>query len=236
MIPLIGEGGTNTLLIVATILGLGVTSQVLADRFRVPSVLFLILSGVAVGPKGLSIVSQEVFGGALTTIVGLSVAIIVFEGSFHLKIEKLRESPSAALRLITIGAAISFLGTTLAVRVFLDTTWGIAALVGALLIATGPTVITPILAVVPVRDRVAAALETEGIVNDVTAAILAVVIFKLLAAQGATPAAERRCLYRPRHLGCVVVPADSGANANRLESTERSAVDACRCDRRLQHG
>jgi len=189
MIPLLGEGDTNLLLIVAVILGLGVTSQVLADRFRVPSVLFLILSGVAVGPKGFSIVTQEVFGSALTTIVGLSVAIIVFEGSFHLKIEKLRESPSAALRLITIGAAISFLGTTLAVRFVLDTTWGIAALVGALLIATGPTVITPILAVVPVRDRVAAALETEGIVNDVTAAILAVVIFKLLAAQGATPAA-----------------------------------------------
>ncbi|RJX42780.1 potassium transporter [Halonotius aquaticus] len=189
MIPLAGEAGTNTLLIVAAILGLGVTSQVLADRFRVPSVLFLILSGVAVGPKGLSIVTQDVFGGALTTIVGLSVAIIVFEGSFHLKIEKLRESPSAALRLITLGAALSFIGTTLAVRFFLNTTWGIAALIGALLIATGPTVITPILAVVPVRDRVAAALETEGIVNDVTAAILAVVIFKLLAAQGATPLA-----------------------------------------------
>jgi len=189
MIPLAGEAGTNTLLIVAAILGLGVTSQVLADRFRVPSVLFLILAGVAVGPKGLSIVTQDVFGGALTTIVGLSVAIIVFEGSFHLKIEKLRESPSAALRLITLGAALSFIGTTLAVRFFLNTTWGIAALIGALLIATGPTVITPILAVVPVRDRVAAALETEGIVNDVTAAILAVVIFKLLAAQGATPLA-----------------------------------------------
>jgi len=189
MIPLAGEAGTNTLLIVAAILGLGVAAQVLADRFRVPSVLFLILAGVAVGPKGLSIVTQDVFGTALTTIVGLSVAIIVFEGSFHLKIDKLREAPSAALRLVTLGAAISFVGTTLAVRMFLGTTWGIAALIGALLIATGPTVITPILAVVPVRDRVAAALETEGIVNDVTAAIFAVVIFKLLAAQGATPAA-----------------------------------------------
>jgi NhaP-type Na+/H+ or K+/H+ antiporter len=49
-------------------------------------VLFLILAGVAVGPKGLSIVTVDVFGDALTTIVGISVAIIVFEGSFHLKI------------------------------------------------------------------------------------------------------------------------------------------------------
>jgi len=57
-------------------------------------------------------------------------------------------------------------------------------LVGSLLIATGPTVITPILEVVPVRDRVAAALETEGIVNDVTAAILAVVIFEVVVGRG----------------------------------------------------
>jgi NhaP-type Na+/H+ or K+/H+ antiporter/K+/H+ antiporter YhaU regulatory subunit KhtT len=182
----VGEG-PDTLIIVAVILALGVAAQVLADRFRVPSVLFLILAGVAVGPKGLSIVTVDVFGDALTTIVGISVAIIVFEGSFHLKIDKLREAPSAALRLVTIGAVISFVGTTVAARYFLGAEWGIAALIGALLIATGPTVVTPILAVVPVRDRVAAALETEGIVNDVTAAILAVVIFKLLTAQEVAP-------------------------------------------------
>jgi len=187
--PLATEGGSNTLIIVALIFGLGVTAQVLADRFRVPSVLFLILAGVLVGPKLLSIVTIDVFGlEALSTIVGVSVAIIVFEGSFHLKIEKLQEAPSAAFRLVTIGAVIAFVGTTVAVRFLLGTEWGIAALIGSLLVATGPTVITPILAVVPVRDRVAAALETEGIVNDVTAAILAAVIFKLLASREAAPA------------------------------------------------
>ncbi|MFA9516855.1 cation:proton antiporter [Halopenitus sp. H-Gu1] len=189
MIPLAASGESNVLILVAVILALGVASQVLADRFRVPSVLFLILVGVAIGPEGLGIVTADVFGSSLSIIVGISVAIIVFEGAFHLKIEKLREAPSAALRLVTVGAAISFVGTTLAVRWFLGAEWGIAALVGALLIATGPTVITPIISVVPVRDRVSAALETEGIVNDVTAAIFAVVIFKLLASQEAHPTA-----------------------------------------------
>jgi len=187
-IPLAAAHGTDTLIIVALILALGVTAQVLADRFQVPSVLFLILAGVLVGPKVLSIVTLDTFGSSLTTIVGISVAIIVFEGSFHLKADKLREAPSAAVRLVTVGALISFVGTTLAVRFLLGVEWGIAALIGSLLVATGPTVITPILAVVPVRDRVAAALETEGIVNDVSAAILAAVIFKLLAAQEANPA------------------------------------------------
>ena len=181
--------GSNTLVVVALILALGVAAQVLADRFRVPSVLFLILAGVAMGPEGLAYVTVDTFGDSLTTVVGISVAVIVFEGSFHLKVDKLREAPSAALRLVTVGAAIAFVGTTLAVRFALGAEWTISALVGALLVATGPTVITPILTVVPVRDRVAAALETEGIVNDVTAAILAVVIFKLLTAQEVAPTA-----------------------------------------------
>ena len=85
-----------------------------------------------------------------------------------------------SLRLVTISALVIFLGTAAAVRVFGGGTWEIALLIGALLVATGPTVITPILDVVRVRDHVATALETEGIVNDVTAAIVAVVIFETL--------------------------------------------------------
>ena len=187
LVPLSVEGEPNLVLIIALIIALGVSAQVLADRYRVPSVLFLILAGVAVGPEGANLVSRESFGPALSTIVGVSVAIIVFEGAFHLTIEKLREAPAAALRLVTVGATISFLGTTAAVHYLLGAEWSIAALVGSLLVATGPTVVTPILSVVPVHNRVAAALEIEGIVNDVTAAILAVVIFKLLASQETNP-------------------------------------------------
>ncbi|MCT9094507.1 cation:proton antiporter [Haloarchaeobius sp. HME9146] len=178
-------GSSSLLALVALILALGVGAQVLGDRFRVPSVLFLIITGIIVGPEVLGLVTLETFGGPtpLSAIVGFAVAIIVFEGAFHLKLEKLREAPSATFRLVTLGAAISFLGTAIAVRYLLDAEWGIAFLVGSLLVATGPTVITPILEVVAVRDRVEAVLETEGIVNDVTAAILAVVIFETFRVQ-----------------------------------------------------
>ena len=172
--------GPGLLVIVATIIGLGVVAQVLADRFQVPSVLFLILSGVVVGPVGIGFLNPDAFGGALSAIVGLSVAIIVFEGAFHLKLNKLREAPSAQIKLVTVGAVVSLVGTAVTVRYALGTDWDLAFLVGSLLVATGPTVVTPILSVVPVRDRVAAALETEGIVNDVTAAILAVVMFEVV--------------------------------------------------------
>lgn len=173
---------------VAAIIAIGVIAQVLADRYQVPSVVFLLAAGILLGPEGLAIITPDSFGDleTLSAIVGLSVAIIVFEGAFHLKIEKLRESPGAAVRLVTIGALVALVGTALVVKAALAVSWDIAFLIGALLIATGPTVITPLLEVVPVRDRVGAALETEGVVNDVTAAILAIVVFEVVMNPGQT--------------------------------------------------
>jgi NhaP-type Na+/H+ or K+/H+ antiporter len=173
-------GGGNLITLVAALIGVGVVAQILSDRFRIPSVVFLLASGVVLGPEVLGIVGPDSFGNALSAIVGLSVAIIVFEGAFHLRIDRLREAPAATFKLVTLGAAIALVGTTLVVHYALGTGWMVAALIGALLVATGPTVITPILEVVPVRNRVGAALETEGIVNDVTAAILAIVIFEAI--------------------------------------------------------
>jgi NhaP-type Na+/H+ or K+/H+ antiporter len=174
--------GGNLIALVAAIIGLGVGAQVLADRFRVPSVLFLIITGILVGPVGLGIVSLSTFSGSLATIVGLSVAIIMFEAAFHLKVEKFNEARSTTFRLVTLGALIALVGTALAVRFFLGADWSLSFLIGALLVATGPTVITPILQIVPVRDRVGAALELEGVTNDVTAAILAVAVFEFVIA------------------------------------------------------
>jgi NhaP-type Na+/H+ or K+/H+ antiporter len=166
--------------VIAAVLVSGLAIQLLAHRLKIPSVVFYLLVGVALGPEGIGLITLETFGSGLETIVGLSVAIIVFEGAFALRIERIRGASTVSFRLVTISAAVMFLGTTAAVRLFEGADWEVALLIGALLVATGPTVITPILEVVRVRDHVATALETEGIVNDVTAAIVAVVIFETL--------------------------------------------------------
>jgi NhaP-type Na+/H+ or K+/H+ antiporter len=166
--------------VIAVVLVSGLAVQLLAHRLKIPSVIFYLLIGVALGPEVLGLVTLDTFGNGLETIVGLSVAIIVFEGAFALRIERIRGASTVSFRLVTISAAVMFAGTAAAVRFFEGADWEIALLIGALLVATGPTVITPILDVVRVRDHVATALETEGIVNDVTAAIVAVVIFETL--------------------------------------------------------
>jgi len=171
---------SSLLLIVVSIFVLGVGSQLLADKYKVPSIIFLLTAGILAGPEVLNIVNPDAFGQGLQLVVGLAVAIIVFEGSFHLKINKLRVAQKEAIRLGTVGAVISLVLTAVAAYYTLGVTWNIAFLIGALLIATGPTVINPLLDVVPVRKRVEAALETEGIVNDVTAAILALVVYEFV--------------------------------------------------------
>ena len=171
---------SSLLPVIAAILVSGLVVQLVAHRLKVPSVIFYLLIGVVLGPEVLGLVTLDTFGSGLEIIVGLSVAIIVFEGAFALRIERIRGASTASLRLVTVSALVMFLGTAAAVRFFEGASWDISLLIGALLVATGPTVITPILNVVRVRDHVATALETEGIVNDVTAAIVAVVIFETL--------------------------------------------------------
>ncbi len=191
--------------LIVAIIALGVIAQLLADRFEVPSVLFLLLMGLGIGPEGLGIRPLELFGvNTLSTIVGLSVGIIMFEAAFHLKIQKFREAPKTTIRLITVGGVIALLGTAAAVRIFLEAEWTTAFLIGALLVATGPTVITPLLQTVKLHDRVAAALETEGVINDVTAAILAVAVFHFIVSEGEPTSAIIRTFFERLGAGLLV--------------------------------
>ena len=132
------------MIVVVAILAVGIAGQLLARRLRVPSVVFYLVGGLLLGEVGLGIVTLETFGNGLTTVVGISVAVIVFDGAFALRLDRVREASTASLRLVTVGAVLTFLGTATAVRFLTGTRWDVAFLVGALLVATGPTVITPI--------------------------------------------------------------------------------------------
>ncbi len=221
------------IVLVAGIIALGVVAQVLAARLKIPNIIFYLIVGVVIGQPGLGIVTNETFGSVLPAIVGLSVAIIVFEGAFHLHIDRIREAPAATFRLITVGALIALLGTAAAVYLaFPSVGWELSFLIGALLVATGPTVITPILEVVPVRDRVAAALETEGIVNDVTAAITAVVVFEALNPE-VTSGSLAEAFARRLGIGVLVGLAVAGAVYYLLRYIDLSPGDAPRNARLL---
>jgi len=71
---------SSLLPVIAAILVSGLVVQLVAHHLKVPSVIFYLLIGVVLGPEVLGLVTLDTFGNGLEIIVGISVAIIVFEG------------------------------------------------------------------------------------------------------------------------------------------------------------
>ena len=172
----------------APILMLGVGAQWFAWRVRIPSILLLLLAGFAVGP-----LCEKLFGAPLIQVdtyfreeqsllsaVGLAVAVILLEGGLSLRLSDLKEAAKATRNLILIGAPITFVLTTIEAHYVLGWEWPLAALIGSILVVTGPTVIIPLLNHVRPTGSVASVVRWEGIVTDPIGAIGAVLAFKFI--------------------------------------------------------
>jgi NhaP-type Na+/H+ or K+/H+ antiporter len=172
----------------AAVIVVGVTTQWMALRLGIPMVLPLLAAGVLVGPVLSLVEPQDLFGETLFPAVSLGVGILLFEGGLGLRLDRLGEGRNAVLRLVTIGAVITWMIGSLAAWWFLDLTSGQAVLLGAILVVSGPTVVLPLLAQLRVRDQVDAVARWEGIVIDPIGAAIAVVVLELAIGRTETPA------------------------------------------------
>lgn len=162
---------------------LGFGCQWLAWRIKLPAILLFLLAGILLGPVTGVLKPDDLFGDLLFPFVSLSVAIILFEGSLTLKHVELRKIGNTVRNLVTHGALINALITTLAAHYLVGMDWSLAALFGVIMIVTGPTVIMPMLRTVKPNARIATALRWEGIVIDPLGALLAVLVFEFILAQ-----------------------------------------------------
>jgi NhaP-type Na+/H+ or K+/H+ antiporter len=159
----------------ALALAAGMFSQALAERVRLPSIVLLLAVGVLLGSDGLGWLTPGAFGAGQHELVSLAVIVILFEGGLALDVRRLRNEQRSLLRLLTLGALITFVGATLAAHALAGLRWEIAALYGALMIVTGPTVVTPLLARLRVDRRVREILVSEGVLIDPLGAVVALV-------------------------------------------------------------
>ncbi|MGP8321151.1 MAG: cation:proton antiporter domain-containing protein [Methanosarcinaceae archaeon] len=169
--------------LVVSVLGLGLAARFLSHIYNIPVIVFLLIEGVLIGPEVLNIFDPTMSGDGLTAIVSFSVAIIVFDGGLHIDIRHLRTIQKSILKLTTIGVLITFAGATLLTFLFLDIDIKLAALFGALVTATGPTVITPIVRNLHINHKVSKVLELEGVLNDAASVILAAMVFEWIVSQ-----------------------------------------------------
>ncbi|MCJ2009143.1 cation:proton antiporter [Methylobacterium sp. J-092] len=177
---------------VLCIVGGGIAAQVLAARLRIPAIVLLLALGFLVGPVlGLLHPSRD-FGENLRPLIGLAVAIVVFEGGLALDFRELRASGEGVLRLTAFALPINFVLGTLAAHLIGGMMWGPASVFGAILVVTGPTVILPLLRHARLERRSASFLKWEAIVNDPVGAILTAVVIEILVGMphgaGETPA------------------------------------------------
>lgn len=178
----------------AGVLILGILAQWFAWRFKIPAILPLLLIGLIVGPiatlytedgsKWIEPIwngTKGLFPGqSLYYFVSLSIGIILFEGSLTLKIKEIKNVGVVISRLITLGSIITFFGAGIAVHYIFNTSWEISFLFSALIIVTGPTVISPILRNVPLKRDVSTVLKWEGILIDPIGALVAVLVFEFI--------------------------------------------------------
>ncbi len=158
----------------------GFASQWIASWLGIPAIVLLLGLGLAVGP-GLQLIDpSQAFGETLQPLIGLAVAIVLFEGGLALNYRELREAGSGIRRLTLVAVPLSLGLGTLAGYVIADMSLGVAVLFGSILIVTGPTVIIPLLRQARLKPRPASLLKWEGIVNDPIGAVLAAVALEVL--------------------------------------------------------
>jgi NhaP-type Na+/H+ or K+/H+ antiporter len=167
-------------LTVALALVAGITAQVLATHIRLPGIVVLLATGVLLGPDVAGVLHPETLGTTLGSLVGFAVAVILFEGAMNLDLKRLRRAGGPIQRLISLGAFVTAVLSTVAARAIMQWDWGLSVLFGTLVIVTGPTVVTPLLKRLRVEHQVSTILEGEGVLIDAVGAISAYVALEIV--------------------------------------------------------
>jgi NhaP-type Na+/H+ or K+/H+ antiporter len=174
------DGAMAPVMAFALVGALGVGSQWLAWRLRMPAIVLMLLAGLAVGPVFGLFDPERDIGPLMGPMISVAVAIILFEGGLTLNIHSLRGAAEGVKRLVVWGAPLGWLFSTLALRYVAGLDWASSAVFGGIMIVTGPTVIAPLLRQARLSRRPAQLLQWEAIVNDPIGALAAVLAFEVV--------------------------------------------------------
>ncbi|MBE9001010.1 cation:proton antiporter [Nostoc sp. LEGE 12447] len=165
----------------------GISAQVLAAYFRIPSIVLLLLLGILFGSDGIGLLHPHLLGTGVEVIVALATAIILFEGGLNLDLRELGRVSVSLQLLVTLGTLITLLGGSMAAHWLGEFPWNIAFLYASIIVVTGPTVVGPLLKQINVDRQVATLLEGEGVLIDPVGAILAFVVLDTILNGDADP-------------------------------------------------
>lgn len=179
------------MLIAALVFGIATTCQVVAPKLRVPALVLLLPAGFVLGLVAPQYRLDQVLGPVFPVAVDLIVAVILFQGGMGLSAIPLKGKDRRVVRnLLWFGAPITGLAATAAAHYILGMEWPMAFMLGAIIIVSGPTVVTPILDFAQPNARVRGILIWEGTILDPVGALIAVVVFSIIKASNTTSLAD----------------------------------------------
>ena len=163
--------------------GIAMVCLLLAPRLRVPVLLLLLPAGFIAGAVFPRISPTAMFGDSFFSLVNIAVGLILFHGGLELFASPIQGRDRGLIRrLVSLGALLTWFGTTVVALLLLDVSAAMALLLGAILIVSGPTVVGPLLAYIRPARRVRHILMWEGTLIDPIGALIAVMVFQLVTA------------------------------------------------------
>ena len=157
----------------------GAVARLISSVFGYPSVVILLLSGLLIGRSGLGLVEPLDLGQGLETIVGLLVCLVLFEGGLNLKL------PEGNIRNTVLKISLIRLFISLSAGIFIahwlaGLSWPVAGVYSAIVLATGPTVVSPLVEQIKLASPLSEVLKAEGLVLEPIGAVLALLLLELI--------------------------------------------------------
>ena len=156
----------------------GACARLFSSFTGFPSVVILLLSGLFIGRSGLGVVEPLDLGQGLETIVGLLVCLVLFEGGLNLKL------PEGNIRNTVLKISLVRLFISLSAGIFIahwlaGLSWQVAGIYSAIVLATGPTVVSPLVEQIKLASPLSEVLKAEGLLLEPIGAVLALLLLEL---------------------------------------------------------
>ncbi|MBO8227762.1 sodium:proton antiporter [Prochlorococcus marinus XMU1414] len=156
----------------------GACARLFSSLTGFPSVVILLLSGLFIGRSGLGLVEPLDLGQGLETIVGLLVCLVLFEGGLNLKL------PEGNIRNTVLKISLVRLFISLPAGIFIahwlaGLSWQVAGIYSAIVLATGPTVVSPLVEQIKLASPLSEVLKAEGLLLEPIGAVLALLLLEL---------------------------------------------------------
>jgi NhaP-type Na+/H+ or K+/H+ antiporter len=157
----------------------GALAQLTAVITGLPAVVLLLSAGLVIGRSGFALVNPLQLGSGLETVVGLLVSLVLFDGGLKLSLPG-DVSRLAVLRIVVVRLALALPAALAAAHWLAGLSWPLAAVFSAIVLGTGPTVVTPLVQQMRLAPPLGEVLEGEGLVLEPFGAVLALLLLELV--------------------------------------------------------